>query len=80
MAINTMQCGLCQHFDAILGPREGRSRRGRCAKRSVYPEKEGPGQVFPAGVRRAGPGEAVDIYIVRKDQVVSMCADARERK
>lgn len=79
MSINNLPCGRCRQFDVIRGPGGKATRRGRCAKKSVYPAKEGPGQVFPAGVRRAGPGEAVDIRIVRKDQVVEMCPYARER-
>jgi len=71
---NDLPCGKCAHYDPILGPKEKETKRGWCAKKSVYPTIEGPGQVFPKGVQRQA--KATDMakpVIVRKVQVVPAC-------
>ena len=61
--MNDKPCGECQHFDVIIrGKRE--TKHGWCAKKSKYPAKEGPGQVFPEGVERVGNGELAQPVIV----------------
>ena len=75
--MNDIPCGKCLRFDPILGPNEKATRRGQCIPRSKYPYREGPGQVFPPGVERVGPMEPARPYIVRKEQVVAMCAFAK---
>jgi hypothetical protein len=76
--MNTKTCDSCNHYDPILrGLHTGGHRETSaawCAKRSVYPMKEGPGQVFPEGVDRvANRGDLAKPFIVRKGQVETAC-------
>jgi hypothetical protein len=73
MAINDKPCGGCKNYDPILGSGERPKRRGWCIPRSLYPAEEGPGQIFPAGVKRVNAGELAKPYIVKKDYVHPMC-------
>lgn len=76
--MNDKPCGECQHFDVIIrGKRE--TKHGWCAKKSKYPAKEGPGQVFPEGVERVGNGELAQPVIVGVAEVASRCANHRAR-
>lgn len=69
---NQHSCGMCEHFDVVLnGTRK--TSWGWCAKKSVYPHLEGPGQVFPAGVARVLPGELAKPHMVRAEEVVPLC-------
>jgi hypothetical protein len=66
-------CGECANYDPILGPGEKETKRGWCIPRSVYPAVEGPGQVFPPGVKRAKKGELAKPYIVKKYDLLPGC-------
>lgn len=75
--MNKLICGLCQYYDPILGPNEKYLQKGWCAKRSLYPAQEGPGQIFPTGVKRVERGKLAEPYIVKHQTLVVGCADAR---
>jgi hypothetical protein len=77
MAINAVPCGHCKNYDPILGSGEKETRRGWCVPRSKYAHREGPGQVFPAGVQRVGPKELAQPFIVKKDYTHPTCELAR---
>ena len=74
---NTLPCGKCAHYDPLLGSNEKDTGMGWCAKRSQYPYKEGPGQVFPAGVSRVAFGELARPFITKKGDVVVSCEHTR---
>jgi hypothetical protein len=73
MATNDKPCKDCAHYDVIRLGRGAKSNKGWCAKKSKYPYQEGPGQIFPPGVDRVGPGELAQPVIVRGAGVVSNC-------
>lgn len=75
--MNKLVCGLCRYYDPILSSGEKETKRGMCSLRSIYPSHEGPGQVFPTGVRRAKTGDLAEPFIVKKDQLIAPCEDAR---
>lgn len=75
--MNKLECGKCAKYDPILGPNEKRTKRGWCIPRSIYPATEGPGQIFPPGVKRAEAGELAKPFIVRDKQVVESCDMAK---
>jgi len=76
--MNELPCGKCTHYDPILKSNEEESKRGWCIKRSKYPAREGPGQVFPATAERlANPKALGEPFIVKKDGVIESCAFAR---
>jgi len=71
-------CDTCVNFDPVLRGVSGGKLRdtiwGWCAKKSVYPCKEGPGQVFPNGVARVDdPAVPAKPYLVKRGQVVRDC-------
>lgn len=77
--LNTNKCGGCQNYDPVM---RGTNRGVRetdwawCAKHSVYPHKEGPGQLFPVGIKRLSEADAAKPArpkIVRKDVIVCNC-------
>lgn len=73
-------CTSCTHYDPIVvGGNRKESRIGWCAVRSVYPAVEHPGQTFPAGVRRAAPGELATPHIVAGTGVVKLCTLRRDK-
>ena len=74
---NALPCGQCAHYDPLLGSNEKDTEMGWCAKRSVYPFQEGPGQVFPTGVLRVNQGELAHPFIVKKGSVITPCEQAR---
>ena len=77
--MNNKPCGECLYFDVIIrGKKETKS--GWCSKKSKYPAKEGPGQVFPDGVERVAEGELAQPVIVSKTGVVAQCTLYRIRK
>ena len=76
--MNDQPCETCNHFDPILrgNPAGGHKETNSawCSKRSVYPFKEGPGQVFPDGVARVESGATLaKPFIVKKGQIESTC-------
>ena len=75
---NNLRCGQCVHYDPLLGPNEKDTGMAWCAKRSVYPHQEGPGQIFPLGVTRVAFGELARPFITKKDSVISPCEYARQ--
>lgn len=75
--MNKLECGKCKEYDPIIGPNEKRTRRGMCVPRSKYPYQEGPGQIFPPGVKRVARGELSEPFIVREKQVISQCTHAK---
>jgi hypothetical protein len=81
---NDKPCDTCHHFDPILkGGQKGLKETdwGWCAKKSVYPAKEGPGQVFPAGVQRVSdPASPAEPFIVRRGEVKGNCTAFSARK
>lgn len=78
--MNNQPCGQCRHYDVIRGPLRRATGMGRCAARSIYPTKEGPGQRFPAGVKRAAEGAMTKMEVVRDSEIVAACTlfEARE--
>lgn len=64
-------CIDCFHYDPIIrGKQQG--RHGRCATQSVYPAEAQAGQIFPADVQRAAPGErALPVIVVGSDTVAT---------
>lgn len=66
-------CKTCQHYDPIKKGKNKEARHGWCSIQSLYPAKEQPGQTFPAGVKRARPGELAKPVIVTGTGVVSHC-------
>lgn len=74
---NTVPCGQCVHYDPLLGSNEKDTGMGWCAKRSLYPHKEGPGQVFPPDVQRVAFGALARPFITKKKSVISPCEHAR---
>ena len=78
--MNKMKCHECRFFDLITNARVPNPSHGWCAKRSEYPAKEGPGQVFPEGVKRVEDADApAKPYIIHRNAVISQCTMA-ERK
>ena len=74
--LNDKACGTCVNYDRV----SPKSSHGRCAVQSVYPSKEQPGQSFPAGVKRAAPGNLAKPVIVTVLQVVGNCTKYRPLK
>ena len=65
-------CNTCQHYDPILrGVKEG--RHGRCAVKSIYPNLEQTGQVFPANVARAERGALAQPLVVVGSETIANC-------
>jgi hypothetical protein len=75
--MNDTPCGRCAFYDPLLGSGGKDTEMGWCAKRSVYPFQEGPGQVFPLGVERVASKALAKPFIVKKGQVVSACPFVR---
>lgn len=79
--MNTTACGKCKNFDQLVGPRNKAQPFGWCAARSVYPAKEGPGQVFPAGVKRVDdPMKPAKPLIIYQDTVDAGCVFLQEKE
>lgn len=82
--LNSKPCHECQHYDPIMrGNNRGlkETKWAWCAKHSVYPMTEGPGQKFPAGVQRmTDPDKPAKPKIVQRGQVVSGCGHFQPRK
>jgi hypothetical protein len=74
--MNEIPCGNCKNYDPILGPGYKRTARGWCTRRSKYPAKEGPGQLFPDGVERVAAGSLAEPYIVLANMVSTTCTTA----
>jgi hypothetical protein len=74
--MNETPCGRCSFYDPLIGSSGKDTGMGWCAKRSAYPAKEGPGQVFPPGVERV-TGPLAKPFIVKKGQVLSSCPFVR---
>jgi len=79
MSYNALKCGACMFYDPMQGPNNKDTDRGWCAKKSVYPTKEGPGQLFPKGVNRATAGMLAKPVLVRKHSLVANCDFAQRR-
>ena len=72
--MNTLKCKDCKNYDVIRSGKTKTPRHGWCSVKSVYPFKEGPGQVFPDGVRRvASATTPAKPEIVAGDGIVSNC-------
>lgn len=80
---NDKPCTSCDYFDPILKGKQSKRVEtvwGWCAKKSVYPYQEGPGQKFPEGVTRLSePGLAKPV-IVKVGQVIEHCRDFKARR
>ena len=72
MTLNNKNCGACNNFDPVLRGTKDTSW-GWCASKSEYPATEGPGQIFPLGVKRVEAGVPAKPFIVKKNQVVTNC-------
>ena len=73
--LNDKPCDTCQHYDLIIRGKKP-TKRAWCAKKSLYPHKEGPGQIFPAGVKRASKESNVALpVIVCKGEVRNNCTE-----
>ena len=71
---NTIPCGKCKFYDAIIRGAEKETKRGWCMKRSKYPFREGPGQTFPEGVARVETAtQLAEPFIVRGKQTFPGC-------
>lgn len=78
--MNSLKCSDCKYYDAIKSGRSKVAVHGWCSVKSVYPFKEGPGQVFPPGVRRVESGELpAKPEIVEGAKVVKTCTQAVKR-
>lgn len=82
--MNNKPCETCNHYDVIMrGTGKGlrTTKRGWCAKKSVYPTKPGPGQIHPAGVKHvANASDLAKPVIVRGAEVATNCTDCTPRK
>jgi len=82
--MNEHKCEDCNHFDPVMrGNNKGLRQTdwAWCAKKSIYPVNEGPGQKFPAGVQRmTDPDKPAEPKIVKKGEVVSNCTDFMEKR
>lgn len=77
--LNEKPCDDCQHFDPVIRGKKP-TNWGWCAKKSVYPKKQGPGQIFPMGVKRVANGaDPAQPYMVKKGKVVTNCVEYRLR-
>jgi len=82
--MNTKTCDTCANYDPVL---RGENRGGHrntvwawCAKKSVYPMLEEPGQKFPPDVQRMTTTESpAKPYIVKHGQVVPSCTQYEEK-
>lgn len=75
--MNTLKCENCRHYDPIKSGRSKTAFHGWCSVKSVYPFKEGSGQLFPPGVRRAdSPESPAKPEIVEGAKVVRTCTQA----
>ena len=80
MASNDKPCQLCDHYDPILRGVKPTSM-GWCARRSLYPYMDSPGQVTPTNARRvANPEDPAQPVIVNADQVVPACQTYAPRR
>jgi hypothetical protein len=80
MSVNDKPCRSCSHYDRIVvGDGTKETRHGWCAVRSIYPAQEGPGQVFPLGVKRAAPGVLASPFVVVGAETVTSCTAFRSR-
>jgi hypothetical protein len=81
---NDKTCDTCKHFDPIMrGNNKGlrATKWAWCAKHSIYPMYEGPGQTFPEGVqRRTSASELADPKIVKRGEVVASCTGHGPRR
>jgi hypothetical protein len=69
--MNTQVCNKCTHYDPIAP----KTKHGWCAKKSIYPFKEQPGQLFPLNVRRGKPDQLAKPVIVAGNEVQVHCTD-----
>lgn len=81
--INSKPCGTCKNYDVIKpGNKETKQpagRMGRCAVKSIYPNQEQEGQLFPLNVKRAEPGELAKPFVVYGSDVQKNCTEYRPR-
>lgn len=75
---NEIKCVACHYYDPMLGSNGKDTKKGWCVKRSKYPHKEGPGQVFPPNVERVAAGELAKPFLVRGGSVIEACPFVRE--
>jgi hypothetical protein len=75
--MNQTPCGRCCFYDPLLGSKGRDTQMGWCMKRSEYPFREGPGQVFPPNVTRVAEGQLAKPFIVKKGQIVGPCQFVR---
>lgn len=82
--LNDKPCDGCNHFDPVMrGNNKGlrETKWAWCAKKSIYPVKEGPGQKFPDGVQRLTDSDKpAQPKIVQKGEVVQNCTQFQERR
>lgn len=79
--MNSLPCGDCINYDPILAREEQETLRGWCIARSLYPAKEGPGQVFPPNAQRHEDPKALGTpFIVKKMALITACPYARKGK
>jgi len=73
---NELKCKDCRFYDRIGAAGRGANTHGRCAVKSKYPAKEGPGQVFPDNVRRVEEGALAKPFVVEADKIITACVQA----
>jgi hypothetical protein len=77
--MNTVKCKECKNYDVIRSGQTKTPRHGWCSVKSVYPFQEGPGQVFPEGVKRVAEATMpAKPEIVMGDNVIGSCTQVRQ--
>ena len=78
--MNNLKCSECKYYAPIKSGRSKNSFHGWCSVKSLYPFKEGPGQVFPPGVRRVeSPDTPAKPEIVEGAKVVKNCTQVKKK-
>jgi hypothetical protein len=72
--LNEHPCGDCKHYYPNIIGESREARHGWCAAKSVFPHREGPGQSFPVGSKRAAEGKLAEPTIVWKSKIVGYCS------
>lgn len=73
MSSNNKPCETCDHYDPILRGTKP-TTMGWCARRSLYPYADSPGQVTPPNAQRvANPEDPARPIIVQAKQIVPAC-------
>ena len=72
-------CDQCKHYDPIKVGKDKTARHGWCSLKSIYPNKEMPGQTFPPGVKRAAVGDRATPVIMVGSECAKACHDFTDK-